>query len=110
MRPRTVMHTGIGLDRFNELSRARAVHALFECCSNVTWADKLVELRPFADHAALFAAAEVGLSALSAADLERAFEPLAPEPFSERTLAELCRITRERIDRMLGPAAGFPEY
>ncbi|MQY17986.1 2-oxo-4-hydroxy-4-carboxy-5-ureidoimidazoline decarboxylase [Nocardia macrotermitis] len=110
VRPRTVMHTGIGLDRFNEYSRARAVHALFECCPNVTWAEKLAELRPYPDHAALLAAAETELSALSAADLERAFEPLAREPLCARTPAELCRITRERIDRMLGPAAGFPEY
>ncbi|WP_067675301.1 2-oxo-4-hydroxy-4-carboxy-5-ureidoimidazoline decarboxylase [Nocardia miyunensis] len=104
------MHTSIGLDRFNELPRASAVHALFECCPNVTWAEKLTDLRPYADHPALFTAAETELSALSSVDLDRAFDSVVRETFSERSLAELCRVTRERIDRMLGPAAGFPEY
>jgi 2-oxo-4-hydroxy-4-carboxy-5-ureidoimidazoline decarboxylase len=104
------MHTSIGLDRFNELPRVRAVHALFECCANVTWAEKLADLRPYADHAALFTAAAAELSALSGTDLDRAFDSVVREPFSDRTSAELSRITRERIERMLGPAAGFPEY
>ncbi len=104
------MHTSIGLDRFNELPRVRAVHALFECCSNVTWAEKLADSRPYPDHTALFTAAEAELSALSPADLDRAFDSLVRATFSEQTTAELARIIRDRIDRMLGPASGFPEY
>jgi len=105
-----LMYRGIGLDRFNSLPRTRAVHALFECCSSVTWANKLADERPYADRAGLLAAADLGLFALSPLDLDRSFDSVVREPVSERTADELARITRDRIDRMLGPAFGYPEY
>lgn len=105
-----LMHKGIGLDRFNALPRVRAVHALYECCSNVTWACKLADERPYPDRAALLAAADVELLALSELDLDRSFDSIARERVTERTTQELTRLTRERIDRMLGPTFGYPEY
>ncbi|WP_406269307.1 OHCU decarboxylase [Nocardia sp. NBC_00881] len=105
-----LMHQGIGLDRFNEMSRRRAVHALYECCSNVTWAAKLTEARPYADRDALMTKANVELPALSQQDIDRALEAVVHEQVSERSLSELARITRERIAEMLGPIEGYPEY
>ncbi|MEU4341146.1 2-oxo-4-hydroxy-4-carboxy-5-ureidoimidazoline decarboxylase [Nocardia sp. NPDC023852] len=105
-----LMHQGIGLDRFNEMSRRRAVHALYECCSNVTWAAKLTEARPYADRDALMTKANVELLALSQQDIDRALEAVVHQQLSERSLSELARITRERIAEMLGPIEGYPEY
>ncbi|RJO77903.1 OHCU decarboxylase [Nocardia panacis] len=105
-----LMHRGIGLDRFNELPRGRAVHALYGCCCNVTWAECLADARPFTDRAALLATADVELLALSQSDLERAFDGLAHERVREHGCAELARHTRARIDEMLGPAEGYPDY
>ncbi|GAB2652784.1 2-oxo-4-hydroxy-4-carboxy-5-ureidoimidazoline decarboxylase [Nocardia goodfellowii] len=105
-----LMHQGIGLDRFNTLSRGRAVHALFECCANVTWAARLADARPFPDRDALLAMADAEVLALSSPDLERALDAVVHEPLASRTAAELARVTRDRIDTMLGPSDGFPEY
>lgn len=105
-----LMHKGIGLDRFNSLPRSRAVHALYECCANVTWAEKLADARPYADRAVLLKTADAELLELSQPDLDRSFDSVAREPVSERTANELGRITRDRIDRMLGPVSGYPEY
>jgi 2-oxo-4-hydroxy-4-carboxy-5-ureidoimidazoline decarboxylase len=105
-----LMHQGIGLDRFNTISRGRAVHALFECCCNVTWAAKIADARPFPDRDALLAKADVELLALSQPDLDRAFDAVVHEQFSRRSVTELARITRARIDSMLGPTDGYPAY
>ncbi|MFI9505819.1 2-oxo-4-hydroxy-4-carboxy-5-ureidoimidazoline decarboxylase [Nocardia sp. NPDC052566] len=105
-----LMHQGIGLDRFNEISRGRAVHALFECCCNVTWAAQIADARPFADREALLTMADVELLALSQSDLDRAIDAVVHEQVSQRGVTELARITRTRIDRMLGPSEGYPEY
>jgi 2-oxo-4-hydroxy-4-carboxy-5-ureidoimidazoline decarboxylase len=105
-----LMHRGIGLDRFNGLPRGRAIHALYECCCNVTWAGTLADARPYPDRDALLSKADVELLALSQRDVDRAFEGIAHEPISSHCLAELVRVTRERIAGMLGPAEGYPEY
>lgn len=105
-----VMYQGIGLERFNSLPRARAVYALFACCSSVTWANKLADERPYADRTALHATADLELSALSPLDLQRSLDSVVREPVSGHTAEELARITRIRIDRMLGPTLGYPEY
>jgi len=68
-----LMYQGIGLDRFNTMTRGRAVHALYECCCNVTWAAKIAEARPYPDRDVLLAMADVESLALSEADLDRAF-------------------------------------
>ncbi|WP_431967366.1 2-oxo-4-hydroxy-4-carboxy-5-ureidoimidazoline decarboxylase [Nocardia sp. bgisy134] len=108
-----LMHHGIGLDRFNTLSHNRAVHAMFECCGNVTWAVTLADARPYPDRDALLAKADVELLALSPDDLDRALEAVVHEgisPGDPHCVTELARITRERITTMLGPAEGYPEY
>ncbi|MEV6557368.1 2-oxo-4-hydroxy-4-carboxy-5-ureidoimidazoline decarboxylase [Nocardia sp. NPDC051756] len=105
-----LMHQGIGLDRFNEISRARAIHALFACCANVTWAAVLADARPYPDRDALLATADVELLALSQDDLDRALEAVAHEQVSGGSVTELAQITRTRIAQMLGPSAGYPEY
>ncbi|MBF6333965.1 2-oxo-4-hydroxy-4-carboxy-5-ureidoimidazoline decarboxylase [Nocardia transvalensis] len=105
-----LMHQGLGLDRFNALPRSRAVHALYECCCNVTWAEKIADGRPYPDREALFAAADVELLALSRADLQRALDSVVHEQLSARSVQELARITRKHLDRMLGPVEGYPEY
>lgn len=105
-----MMHHGIGLERFNSLPRTRAVHALFECCCNVTWATKLADGRPYPSHEALFKAGEAELDALSSVDLERVFDSCVHEPVSAHTVEELTRVTRTRLETMLGPADGYPEY
>ncbi|PXX63330.1 2-oxo-4-hydroxy-4-carboxy-5-ureidoimidazoline decarboxylase [Nocardia tenerifensis] len=105
-----LMHQGIGLARFNEISRARAIHALFACCCNVTWAAQLADARPYANADALLDKADVELLALSRGDLERALEAVAHERVSNGDATELARITRARIARMLGPSEGYPEY
>ncbi|CAM2823317.1 2-oxo-4-hydroxy-4-carboxy-5-ureidoimidazoline decarboxylase [Skermania piniformis] len=98
------MHKGIGLAEFNALPPGRAVHALYECCGNVTWARKIAAARPFASQAELIRLAERELTALSPGDLERAFPGPVPDP---ETVAELGR---HRLAWMLGPADGYPEY
>jgi len=105
-----LMHQGIGLDRFNAMTRAHAVHALFEVCCNVTWATTLADARPYADRDALLATADVELLALSQSDLDRAFDAVVHEQVSQRSVTELARVVRDRIDEMLGPTDGYPEF
>ncbi|WP_107653808.1 2-oxo-4-hydroxy-4-carboxy-5-ureidoimidazoline decarboxylase [Nocardia suismassiliense] len=105
-----LMHQGIGLERFNQISRARAIHALFACCCNVTWAATLADARPYPNRDALLAMADVELLALSQDDLDRALEAVVHEQVSGASLAELAQITQARITRMLGPSEGYPEY
>ncbi|MEV4126803.1 2-oxo-4-hydroxy-4-carboxy-5-ureidoimidazoline decarboxylase [Nocardia sp. NPDC049707] len=105
-----LMHQGIGLDRFNGMARARAVHALFEVCCNVTWAATLADARPYPDRDALLAKADVELLALSQSDLDRAFDSVVHERVTQRSVTELARVVHGRIYQMLGPTGGYPEY
>ncbi|MEC3913785.1 2-oxo-4-hydroxy-4-carboxy-5-ureidoimidazoline decarboxylase [Nocardia sp. CDC160] len=104
------MHHGIGLDRFNSLSRLRAIHALYACCCNVTWAQKIADGRPYPGHAALLTAAAAELHALSAVDLERVFDSCARERVSEHTVEGVNPLVRARLLELLGPEEGYPEY
>lgn len=105
-----LMHQGIGLDRFNAMPQARAVHALYECCCNVTWAARVAQGRAYRDHDALLAAVERELLALSPADLDRAFDSVLHEACDDRAVETLAKIVGARIERMLGPEGGWPEY
>ncbi|WP_067718666.1 2-oxo-4-hydroxy-4-carboxy-5-ureidoimidazoline decarboxylase [Nocardia yamanashiensis] len=105
-----LMHHGVGLDRFNHLSRQQAIHALYECCCNVTWAAKLADGRPYPSYAALQTAAEAELHALSPTDAERAFDSCVHEAISDHSVTELIRVTQARIVQMLGPEDGYPDY
>lgn len=172
-----LLHQSIGLKRFNELPRQKAIHALFECCCSMTWAGWVSDGRPFADYAAILSRSEGALLNLSDNDVERALQCHPPvgvranseashleqcsiwvpdeqlmatirrageeyerkfgfrylwcshgydaddmldnigarmsnEPSVEHKVCvdELAKITRTRIERMLGPEDGYPEY
>ncbi|WP_040802832.1 2-oxo-4-hydroxy-4-carboxy-5-ureidoimidazoline decarboxylase [Nocardia concava] len=105
-----LMHHGIGLDRFNSLSRRRAIHALYACCCNVTWAQKIADGRPYPGHEALLTAAVAELHALSAVDLERVFDSCAHQAVSRHGVPELAPIVRARLVELLGPEEGYPDY
>lgn len=105
-----LMHQGIGLDQFNSLPRGKAVHALFECCCCVVWAQKVADARPFESHDALLAKADVELLAFSQSDLDRVFESCLHCEAAENSVELLGKVTRTRIARMLGPEGGWPEF
>ncbi len=63
---------GDGLERLNALDRADAEAALLACCSSPAWATAVAGRRPFADAAALFAAADAALEALGEDDVDEA--------------------------------------
>ncbi|MGW6659029.1 2-oxo-4-hydroxy-4-carboxy-5-ureidoimidazoline decarboxylase [Rhodococcus sp. NPDC055024] len=172
-----LLHQSIGLERFNELPRQKAVHALFECCCSLTWAGWVSDGRPFADHAEILSRAEDAILNLSDVDVERALqchppvgvrknsvpshleqcsiwvpddavmatiyrageeyernfgfrylwcshghdtddllENIGQRMSNERSVErkvcvdELAKITRTRVERMLGPEDGYPEY
>lgn len=61
------------LDALNRAPRAAAATAFERCCGARVWVERMCEARPFADHAALFAAAERSAAALARADWLEAF-------------------------------------
>ncbi|MDI9919071.1 2-oxo-4-hydroxy-4-carboxy-5-ureidoimidazoline decarboxylase [Rhodococcus sp. IEGM 1379] len=172
-----LLHQSIGLERFNELPRPKAIHALYECCCSMTWACWVSDGRPFRSYAEVLARAEDALLDLSDPDVESALQCHPPvglrahsapshleqcsiwvadkqvmasirnageeyertfgfryiwfshrhdahellenisvrlsNPLSvERKICvdELAKITCTRIERMLGPEGGYPEY
>ncbi|MCA1008579.1 2-oxo-4-hydroxy-4-carboxy-5-ureidoimidazoline decarboxylase [Rhodococcus hoagii] len=172
-----LMHQGIGLDRFNDLPRRRAVHALFECCCCLPWSARIADGREYASHTELLDVADAELHALPESEIEQALQghprigsrARSASSFREqcavwvedaavmRTLddaaaayeerfgfryvwfsdgrdgralladlrarmtndldterkvrtTELAQITRTRLERMLGPEGGFPDY
>ena len=105
-----LMHKGIGLEQFNAMPDGRAVHALYECCCNVTWAQRVAQARPYPDHSAVYEMAEIELLELSRPDLDRVFDSCVHEPAHEQTVEVLAEITHSRLERMLGPEDGYPEY
>lgn len=104
-----LMHQGIGLDRFNAMPRKRAVHALYECCCCVTWAQKLADARPFGSHDDVFAKADLELLEFSQSDLDRVYETCM-RCGVDNSIDMVAKVTRTRIARMLGPEGGWPEY
>ncbi|MBI5709919.1 MAG: 2-oxo-4-hydroxy-4-carboxy-5-ureidoimidazoline decarboxylase [Candidatus Eisenbacteria bacterium] len=61
------------LDQLNHLPRAAAFAAFERCCGARAWVERMCEARPFADRAALLAAAERCAAALARADWLEAF-------------------------------------
>ncbi|MDV2477032.1 2-oxo-4-hydroxy-4-carboxy-5-ureidoimidazoline decarboxylase [Rhodococcus zopfii] len=172
-----LLHQGIGLGAFNALSRRGAVHALYECCASLGWANPVAAGRPYASHTELFARADAVLVTLdetgiadaldchpivggrprsahsradhssmwdedpqtmaaiaqSAHEYEQRFgfrylwcpggrgpdelladlvHRLGNDVDAERKIRtdELAKVTRTRLERMLGPEDGFPLY
>ncbi len=69
-----LLHQGIGLRAFNELSASKASHALYECCNSVIMAADLAAGRPYADHSALFRKADAVLFGLSEESIDEILE------------------------------------
>lgn len=89
------MHQGIGLDAFNAYSERKAVHALYECCNSYTVARDLARERPFADHDALFRAADALLFALSEEAVDQILDAcphVGRRPRSAKSAAEQCSV------------------
>lgn len=63
---------GFGLQWLNAAPEEQAQEALLACCASPAWARQLVASRPYADEAAVLAAADAALAELSDADLDDA--------------------------------------
>jgi len=88
-----LLHQGIGLGAFNELSEKKAVHALYECCNSVILARDLARGRPYADHNALYRRADAllfSLSETSIDDILQAYPHVGTRPRSTKSAAEHC--------------------
>ena len=62
------------LDDLNHLSEEDAEHAFMQCCTSSSWVKKMIESRPYANRAALNAAADANWQGLAEADYLEAFE------------------------------------
>lgn len=62
------------LTELNQLTPAKAVEALMQCCTASTWVDKMVASRPFTDENALRAAADTCWKDLAESDYLEAFD------------------------------------
>ena len=79
-----------GLERFNGLPEEAAVAELLAVCHSRRWAERVAAGRPYADLAALQAAADEVWMELDPADWLEAFE--AHPRIGERGGASFCRI------------------
>ncbi|MGW0019148.1 2-oxo-4-hydroxy-4-carboxy-5-ureidoimidazoline decarboxylase [Rhodococcus sp. NPDC003382] len=90
-----LLHQGIGLGAFNALSRRGAVHALYECCATLAWANPVAAGRPYASYTELFARADAVLVTLDEASIAEALEchPIVGvRPRSTHSRAEQCSV------------------
>ncbi len=62
------------LNELNQLGNEKAVEAFMQCCTASSWVDKMVASRPFADVAAMSAAADKNWQGLLDSDYLEAFE------------------------------------
>ena len=67
-----VLPDGFGLERLNAAPEDQAQQIFVACCSSQQWARQMVAGRPYADHAAVFAAADRALADLADTDLDDA--------------------------------------
>jgi len=110
-----LLHQGVGLEAFNRLPTRKAVHALYECVNSVAMAVDLAKTRPYADHAALYRAADAVLFALSEDsidDIMAAHPGVGSRPGSIHSQSEQCSLydPRPEVMRLLAVAArGYAE-
>ncbi|MFF8784149.1 2-oxo-4-hydroxy-4-carboxy-5-ureidoimidazoline decarboxylase [Streptomyces sp. NPDC015125] len=73
---------GIGLGRFNALSRDDTLAALLSCCGSRRWAERVAAHRPYPDPESLLAASDEACYDLTAVELDEALaeESLSPQP------------------------------
>lgn len=101
--PKVLMHQGIGLDAFNELSPQKAMHALYECCNSVVLARDLAGGRPYASHDELLRRADALLFALSESSVDtilQAYPHIGRRPRSTKSHAEQCSVWDPRPEVM----------
>jgi len=110
-----LLHQDVGLEAFNRLPSRKAVHALYECVNSVAMAVDLAKTRPYADHPALYRAADAVLFALSEDaidDIMAAHPRVGSRPGSIHSRSEQCSLfdPRPGVMRLLAVAArGYAE-
>jgi allantoicase len=62
-----------GIERLNQMPRAQAAQALFDCCGSKKWVEQVLARRPFADAAGLYVASDDAWEALKRKDWLAAF-------------------------------------
>ncbi|WP_432215927.1 2-oxo-4-hydroxy-4-carboxy-5-ureidoimidazoline decarboxylase [Streptomyces hygroscopicus] len=73
---------GIGLGRFNALTRDDTLAVLLSCCGSRRWAERVAAHRPYPDPESLLAAADEACYDLTPGELDQALaeESLSPQP------------------------------
>lgn len=108
-----LMHQGIGLDAFNELSPRKALHALYECVNSVVLAGDLADGRPYRSHDELFRRADALLFALSESSVDtilQAYPHIGRRPRSAKSQAEQCSVWDPRPEVMAALDAAERRY
>jgi len=105
-----LLHQDVGLEAFNGLPTRKAVHALYECVNSVAMAVDLAKARPYADHTALYRAADALLFALpedSIDDIMTAHPGVGRRPGSTHSQSEQCSLydPRPGVMHLLAVAA-----
>lgn len=93
-----LMHQGIGLDHFNALPFRKSVHALYECCSSLVWAQRLAAGRPYRSHSALHSRADDEIFALPEDEIDVILEShpaIGKRARSTKSRGEQCTLTGE---------------
>ncbi|MFZ2530137.1 MAG: 2-oxo-4-hydroxy-4-carboxy-5-ureidoimidazoline decarboxylase [Rhodococcus sp. (in: high G+C Gram-positive bacteria)] len=108
-----LLHQGIGLGAFNALSRRGAVHALYECCASLGWANSVAAGRPYACHTELFARADaviVTLDEVSIGDAVDCHPAVGGRPRSAHSRSEQCSVWDEDRRAMTAIAQSAQAY
>ena len=108
-----LLHQDVGLEAFNRLPTRKAVHALYECVNSVAMAVDLAKTRPYADHAALYRAADAVRFALSEAsidDIMAAHPRVGRRPGSTYSRSEQCSLYDPRPGAMYLLAVATRSY
>jgi len=108
-----LLHQDVGLEAFNGLPTRKAVHALYECVNSVAMAVDLAKARPYADHTALYRAADAllfGLPEDSIDDIMTAHPGVGRRPGSTYSQSEQCSLYDPRpgvMHLLAGAARGY---
>ncbi|GAA0369507.1 2-oxo-4-hydroxy-4-carboxy-5-ureidoimidazoline decarboxylase [Streptomyces blastmyceticus] len=105
-----------GLTRFNAVADGAARAVLREICASRTWASALLARRPYSDTAALCAAGDAAVAALTAADLAEAMaghppigRPAPGDPASAREQRGMAGAPAALKARMLAHNLAYQE-
>lgn len=107
------MHQGIGLEAFNTMPERRAVHALYECCNDVSLARALARGRGYDCHDALFRRADALLFSLPDTAIDsilEAYPHIGARPGSVKSAAEQCSVWNDDQSVMTALREGAARY